>query len=80
MNKFVLTTKRKLTMKNVFKFGFLGLAIAVGTAACNSATSESENTADSLETVIEESIEATIDSLDSIGDAAIDSLDSLTND
>lgn len=66
-------------MKNVFKFGFLGLAIAVGTAACNSTTSETDTTVDSLETVIEERVEITTDSIDSIGEAAIDSLDSLTN-
>ncbi len=66
-------------MKNVFKFGFLGLAITVGTAACNSTKSESDETADSLETVIQESVDATTDSIDSIGDATIDSLDSLTN-
>lgn len=66
-------------MKNVFKFGFLGLAIAVGTAACNSTKSEADNTVDSLEAVIEETVEATTDSIDSIGEATIDSLDSLVN-
>lgn len=67
-------------MKNVFKFGFLGLAIAVGTAACNSTQNEADNTVDSLETVIEERIEVTTDSIDSIGDAVVDSLDSLVNE
>ena len=61
-------------MKNLFKFGFLGLAIVVGVAACNSTKSETEETVDSLETVIEETVEATTDSIDSIGAAAIDSL------
>ena len=61
-------------MKNLFKFGFLGLAIVVGAAACNSTKSETEETVDSLETVIEETVEATTDSIDSIGAAAIDSL------
>lgn len=67
-------------MKNAFKFGFLALAIAVGTAACNSANNnETEATVDSLENVIEERIETTTDSIDSIGEELIDSLDSLAN-
>lgn len=64
-------------MKNAFKFGFLGLALSVAIAACNSTTSESEETADSLSNEIESEVGATTDSLDSIGGAAIDSLDSL---
>lgn len=64
-------------MKNLFKFGFLGLAITVGTAACNSTKNDSDNTADSLENVIQENFEATTDSIDSIGEVSIDSLDSL---
>ncbi|MFB2117945.1 hypothetical protein [Parapedobacter sp. 2B3] len=66
-------------MKNAFKFGFLGLLATVAFAACNTTTSESEETADSLATEIEAQVDATIDSIDSIGDAAIDSLDSLVN-
>jgi ABC-type Fe3+-hydroxamate transport system substrate-binding protein len=66
-------------MKNLFKFGFLGLAITVATAACNSTSSETEQTADSLANEIEAQVEATTDSIDSIGEAAIDSLDSLAN-
>jgi len=70
-------------MKNVFKFGFLGLAIAVGTAACNSTKSDSEQTADSLEAVIEGSIQLEVDSLrevdslDSVGVDVTDSVDSV---
>lgn len=66
-------------MKNVFKFGFLGLLFSVAFAACNTTTSESDNTADSLATEIEAQVDSTIDSIDSLGDAAIDSLDSLVN-
>lgn len=66
-------------MKNAFKFGFLGLLFSVAFAACNTTTSESENTADSLATEIEAQVDSTIDSIDSLGDAAIDSLDSLVN-
>jgi hypothetical protein len=67
-------------MKNAFKFGFLGLALTVAVAACNTATQEGEETADSLTDAIESQVDATTDSIDSIGDAAIDSLDSLAQD
>lgn len=64
-------------MKNVFKFGFLGLALTLGIAACNNTTSQSEETADSLTNEIEQEVDAVTDSIDSIGSRAIDSLDSL---
>lgn len=64
-------------MKNVLKLGFLGLAFSVAIAACNTAPSESENTADSLQNEIETQVDAATDSIDSMGAAAIDSLDSL---
>ncbi len=64
-------------MKNVFKFGFLGLALSVAIAACNNTKSESEQTADSLTNEIESQVDAVTDSIDSIGSRAIDSLDSL---
>lgn len=67
-------------MKNAFKFGFLGLLFSVAFAACNTTTtSEAEQTGDSLITEIEEQVEATTDSIDSMGSEAIDSLDSLVN-
>lgn len=64
-------------MKNLFKFGFLGLAITVGAAACNSTSSEHNDEIDSLQTEVQDSIDAVIDSVDSIGEVTIDSLDSL---
>ena len=67
-------------MKNVLKLGFLGLAFSVAIAACNTAPSESENTADSLQNEIETQVESSTDSIDSIGGAAVDSLDSLSAD
>jgi len=67
-------------MKNLFKFGFLGMALVIGASACNSNTSnDAEATADSLENVIEANVEETTEMIDSIGDAAIDTLDSLSN-
>lgn len=67
-------------MKNAFKFGFLALAISVATAACNNTASEGEQSADSLQNEIETQVESSTDSIDSIGGAAIDSLDSLSAD
>ncbi|GGC42758.1 hypothetical protein GCM10011386_38780 [Parapedobacter defluvii] len=64
-------------MKNVFKFGFLGLVLSVAIAACNNTASQSEETADSLTNEIESQVDSVTDSIDSIGSRAIDSLDSL---
>jgi len=61
-------------MKKVFKFGFLGLALSVAVAACNSTGSQTEETADSLANEIEAQVDSAIDTLDSIGGAAIDSV------
>ncbi len=66
-------------MKNLFKFGFLGLFITVGAAACNStSTTEDEANIDSLETIIESEVEAAQDSIDSLASEAIDSLEAVT--
>ncbi len=66
-------------MKNLFKFGFLGLFITVGFAACNSTpTSENDADVDSLEAIIESEVEAAQDSLDSLGQEVIDSLEAAT--
>lgn len=66
-------------MKNVFKFGFLGLFITMGVAACNStSTSEGEAQVDSLEAIIESEVEAAQDSIDSLASEAIDSLEAVT--
>ncbi len=66
-------------MKNLFKFGFLGLFITVGAAACNStSTTEEETNTDSLEAIIESEVEAAQDSIDSLSNEAIDSLEAIT--
>lgn len=65
-------------MKNLFKFGFLGLFITVGAAACNStSTTEEETNTDSLEAIIESEVEAAQDSIDSLSNEAIDSLEAI---
>lgn len=63
-------------MKNLFKFGFLALAISLSVAACNSNKTE-EAAADTIDSVAEmttDALEAQIDTVDSTADAAIDSV------
>ena len=63
-------------MKNLFKFGFLALAISFTFAACNSSSTE-ESTTDTIDSVSEvsiDSLENEIDTVDSASDAAIDSV------
>ncbi|MCL7989128.1 hypothetical protein M8998_14360 [Sphingobacterium sp. lm-10] len=43
-------------MKNLFKFGFLGLALTVGFTACNNSAEKTEETADTT-LLIEENVE-----------------------
>jgi ABC-type glycerol-3-phosphate transport system substrate-binding protein len=63
-------------MKNLFKFGFLALAITLSVAACNSNKTE-EATTDTIDSVAEmttDSLEAQIDTVDSTADAKTDSV------
>lgn len=65
-------------MKNLFKFGFLGLFITLGAASCgNPTSSETEEKVDSLEAVIESEIDAAVDSLEAIGDSVEATVDSV---
>ena len=67
-------------MKNVFKLGFLTMAISLSVAACNSGTKETDATdslAESIDSTAEvssESLENQADTVDSAADARIDSL------
>jgi hypothetical protein len=64
-------------MKNSFKFGFLALAMAFTVAACNSATTTEEAAADAIDStaeVLTDSLEAQIDTIDSVAAEAIDSV------
>ena len=64
-------------MKNLFKFGFLGLALTFAVAACNQpATTETEETTTD---VIDEAAAAANDSIDSAAAAANDAIDSVEN-
>ncbi len=64
-------------MKNVFKLGFLGLALTIGAAACNNAGTKTEEAAESVENAIDSIAANTVDTIDSIGAAAKDAVDSL---
>lgn len=61
-------------MKNLFKFGFLALAISLSIAACNSNKTEeaASDTIDSVSEMTTDSLEAQIDTVDSVADAAVD--------
>jgi ABC-type glycerol-3-phosphate transport system substrate-binding protein len=63
-------------MKNLFKFGFLALAITLSVAACNSNTTEdaASDTIDSTAEMTTDSLEAQIDTVDSAAAAAVDSV------
>ncbi|MGV3705251.1 MAG: hypothetical protein ACO1NU_07700 [Arcticibacter sp.] len=58
-------------MKNLFKFGFLALAITLSASACNSSKTEN-NTADTIDSAAD----ASIDSIDASADAKTDTIDS----
>ena len=58
-------------MKNLFKLGFLALAISLSVAACNTNQSEN-NSADSIDSTTE----VTTDSIDSAANALTDTVDS----
>ncbi|MEJ6978890.1 hypothetical protein WG906_00415 [Pedobacter sp. P351] len=63
-------------MKNLFKFGFLALAITLSVSACNSNKTE-ETATDSIDStadVTTDSLENQIDTVDSAADAAIDTV------
>ena len=63
-------------MKNLFKFGFLALAISLSVAACNTNKTE-DSTADSIDSTSEvtsDSLENMADTVDSAADVKIDSV------
>ncbi|MBC8052319.1 MAG: hypothetical protein H7Y13_04600 [Sphingobacteriaceae bacterium] len=63
-------------MKNLFKFGFLALAITLSAAACQSTKTE-DNAADSIDSTAEvttDSLGAVADTVDSAAAASVDSV------
>ncbi|WP_437922363.1 hypothetical protein [Sphingobacterium sp. LRF_L2] len=70
-------------MKNLFKFGFLGLALTIAFASCGGAETKTEENADSLANAVENTTDSIADSLNTVADstkAAGDSIaDSLKN-
>lgn len=65
-------------MKNLFKFGFLGLALTFTLAACNNET-KTEETADSLATEIENQAEIVADDLEAQADSVQAEADSIAD-
>ena len=62
-------------MKNLLKFGFLGLAFTLGVAACNQPTT-TETEAEATTEAIDSAAAAANDSIDSAAAAANDAIDS----
>lgn len=68
-------------MKNLFKLGAIAFAITLSAAACKSNTNKNESTTDSLAEHIDSASESNADAfrnqadtIDSVGDAKVDSL------
>jgi hypothetical protein len=63
-------------MKNLFKFGFLALAITLSVAACqsNTKTDAATDSIDSTADVTTDALENQVDTVDSAADASIDSV------
>lgn len=70
---------RKLKMKNLFKFGFLGLALTIAVASCNNAETSTEAAADSLENVVDSTTENVADSLENVADSVRSEGDSIVD-
>ena len=65
-----------IIMKNLFKFGFLALAISLSVAACSSNKTE-DGTSDTIDSAAEattDSLESKIDTVDSVASNKIDSV------
>lgn len=56
-------------MKNLFKFGFLGLAVTIGAAACGGNANKTEETSADTTVIVEEHVEA--DTLQVITDTTV---------
>jgi len=70
---------KKLKMKNVLKFGFLGLALTVAVASCNNAETKTEAAADSAANAIDSTANAVADSITNTADSAVNAIDSAAN-
>ncbi len=66
-------------MKNLFKFGFLVLALTIAVASCNNAETKTEATADSLSNVVDSTTENVADSLENVADSVRATGDSIAD-
>ncbi|MBE8712836.1 hypothetical protein [Sphingobacterium hungaricum] len=65
-------------MKNLLKFGFLGLALTFVMASCNSGTKTGETT-DSLAKEVDHTTEHVADSLENVADSVRSTGDSISD-
>ncbi len=71
-------------MKNLFKFGFLGLAFTIAFASCGGQQTQNEEATETLTEGIENTTENVADSLENVadsvraeGDSIVDSLENV---
>jgi len=71
-------------MKNLFKFGFLGLALTIAFASCGGQQTQNEEATETLTEGIENTTEQVADSLENVadsvraeGDSIVDSLENV---
>ncbi|PRD54457.1 hypothetical protein [Sphingobacterium gobiense] len=71
-------------MKNLLKFGFLGLALTIGFASCGGQQTQNEDATETVTEGIENSTEQLADSLENVadsvraeGDSIVDSLENV---
>ena len=70
-------------MKNLFKFGFLGLALTIAFASCGGQTQQEEATETLTEGIenqteqVADSLENVADSVKAAGDSIVDSLENV---
>lgn len=66
-------------MKNVLKFGFLGLALTIAVASCNNAEKKAEDATDSAAQAIDSAANNVADSVKAAADSAVNAIDSAAN-
>ena len=66
-------------MKNLFKFGFLGLALTIAFASCGGGETKTDATTDSLANEIENTTDSIADSLENVADSVKATGDSIAD-
>src|SRR5690606_11545344 len=66
-------------MKNLFKFGFLGLALTIAFASCGGAETKTEQVADSLANQVEAYTDSIAYSINNVADSVKSTSDSIAD-